>query len=57
MALYFIASRAEGCRIIPECEHKIKHADWNAYFSSVRSEMYLAGHERYQHFTFVIQKL
>jgi hypothetical protein len=57
MSLYLSASRAEGCRIIPECEREIKHADRNAYFSSRRSEMHAAGHERYQHFTLLIQKL
>jgi hypothetical protein len=57
MSSYLRASGAEGCRIIPECEREIKHADRNAYFSSLRSEMHAAGHERYQHFTLLIQKL
>ena len=57
MSSYLNASRAEGCRTIPECEREMKHADQNAYFSSLRSEMHAAGHERYQHFTPRIQKL
>jgi hypothetical protein len=57
MSSYLSANRAEECRIIPECEREIKHADRNAYFSSHRSEMHAAGHERYQHFTLLMQKV